>query len=55
MGLLIKATRKIVETPGRKIDKAFGKTKCPNPFCRSANIEKVGRKWHCRDCGRDFK
>lgn len=55
MGLLIKGTRKIVETPTRKLDKAVGSTKCPNPLCRSADVIKVGKKWHCRKCGRDFK
>lgn len=55
MGLLIKATKKIIEAPNRSMDKAFGKTKCPNPLCRSADVIKMGRKWHCRKCGRDFK
>lgn len=54
MGLL-KGFRKTVEKPTRSIDKIFGQTKCPNPLCRSANVEKRGRTWHCRSCGRDFK
>lgn len=55
MGLLIKATKALVESPSRHLDKALGKTKCPNPFCRSANVIKMGKKWHCQKCGRDFK
>ena len=55
MGLFIKATRSIIEKPGRSLDKAFGKTKCPNPLCRSADVIKMGKKWHCKKCGRDFK
>ena len=55
MGLIIRGMRKQVEKPARTIDKMIGRTKCPNPFCRSANVERVGRKWHCKACGRDFK
>lgn len=55
MGLLIKAAKNAIESPNRRIDKALGKTKCPNPFCRSADAVKEGKKWHCRKCGRDFK
>lgn len=55
MGLLIKATRKLIEAPNRETDKFLGKTKCPNPLCRSANVIKMGKKWHCQKCGRDFR
>lgn len=55
MGLLFKFLRGQVEKPGRKIDKAMGRTRCPNPRCRSANVIRMGKKWHCQQCGRDFK
>ena len=44
---------RMFEAPRKSIDKTLGRTKCPR--CRSANVRKAGRKWHCNDCGRDFK
>ena len=37
----------------RGMDKIQGKTKCP--VCRSADVRKDGRMWHCNSCGRNFK
>ena len=51
--LPFKALRSIVEAPRKSIDKTLGRTKCP--WCRSANVMKAGRKWHCNDCGRVFR
>ena len=53
MGIITKMLFGMADAPARKIDKTLGRTKCPR--CRSANVEKVGKKWHCKKCGRDFK
>lgn len=44
----------------KKIDKLTGKIKCPAFFCRSADVQLIGRglfskKYQCRKCGRTFK
>lgn len=44
---------RVFESGNKAIDSTLGRTKCPR--CRSANVMRVGRKWHCNDCGRDFK
>ena len=43
----------LFEAPNKAIDNTLGRTKCPR--CRSANVMKAGRKWHCNDCGRNFR
>lgn len=54
MGLFTKMIFGVADKPIRNIDKKLGRTKCPR--CRSANVEQIkGKKWHCKQCGRDFK
>lgn len=54
MGLITKMVLKAADKPVRKFDKALDRTKCPR--CRSANVEQMKNgKWHCKQCGRDFK
>ena len=43
----------IFESGNKAVDSTLGRTKCPR--CRSANVMKAGGKWHCNDCGRDFR
>ena len=41
------------ESGNKAVDSALGRTKCPR--CRSANVMRAGGKWHCNDCGRNFR
>ena len=43
----------ILEAPGKSIDRSLGRTRCPR--CRSSDLIKTGRKWHCNHCGRNFR
>ena len=44
---------RMFEAPNKVIDNALGRTKCPR--CRSANVMRYGGRWHCNDCGRNFR
>ena len=48
-----KLLQRSVEEPRKMVDRTLGRTKCPR--CRSANVMKAGGKWHCNDCGRNFR
>ncbi|MBR3641023.1 MAG: hypothetical protein IKN53_03215, partial [Oscillibacter sp.] len=39
--------------PGMSLT-AYAAPTCPNPGCRSTNIESLGDEWECRDCGYIF-
>jgi len=43
----------VFEKGNKAIDTTLGRTKCPR--CRSANVMRNGYKWHCNDCGRNFR
>ena len=48
-----KLIQHMIEAPRKTVDKTLGRTKCPR--CRSANVMRAGGKWHCNDCGRNFR
>ena len=41
------------EGANKTVDNTLGRTKCPR--CRSATVMKAGGKWHCNECGRNFR
>lgn len=43
----------VFESGNKAVDKTLGRTKCPR--CRSANVMRAGGRWHCNDCGRNFR
>lgn len=43
----------IFEGGNKAVDRTLGRTKCPR--CRSGNVMRYGGKWHCNDCGRNFR
>lgn len=43
----------VFESGNKAIDATLGRTKCPR--CRSANVMRNGYRWHCNDCGRNFR
>lgn len=45
--------RRMFESGNKAVDSTLGRTKCPR--CRSANVMRAGGKWHCNECGRNFR
>lgn len=43
----------VFEAGNKAVDSTLGRTKCPR--CRSANVMRNGYRWHCNDCGRNFR
>ena len=43
----------VFEAGNKAVDSTLGRTKCTR--CRSANVMRNGYRWHCNDCGRNFR
>ena len=54
LGILLSLTLLLSLVPSLSLT-AFAAPTCPNPGCRSTNIEPLGDTWECQDCGYIFE